>query len=121
MALDDADAPYLTRVLGSLEIRRSAAPDAPACVALPSPARIRCSATAGLAPAIVADLPRSHLLDHDDRGRLRCNGCHGPNGTMTDDVLGLHDLTPEAGAPDLAERRRLVLDTLRAATSSLWR
>jgi hypothetical protein len=115
VAVDTSGAPFVTRVIGSLEIRRGETEEAAACVALPVPARVRCGAGGGLAPASLSDLPSSHFLARDETGHLRCNGCHGSAGAMTDSVLGLRDLHPAEAQLDLATRRAMVLDRLREA------
>jgi hypothetical protein len=113
VAIDTRGAPFVTRVVGSLEIRRGETDDAAACVALPRPSFVRCGVGAGLSPARLSELPSSHFLQRDDTGHLRCNNCHGPAGTMTDSVLGTRDLSALEAPADLAARRAVVLDRLR--------
>lgn len=120
IAVDDRGAPFVTRVVGSIEVRRGTSQDAPACVALSSPARLRCGQAAGLEVADVPHLPKNHFFTRDDRQRLACNGCHGAAGTMADDVLGTRDLAPADVPSDLATRRQAVLDETTKGLSALW-
>ena len=114
VALDDRGEPYLTSVVGSIEVRRGTARDAAACVILPSAARQRCGIGAGLAAVTdVSALPDSHFLGHGSNGLVRCNTCHDAAPTATDLLIGTFDLDAGAEADDLATRRALVLDRLR--------
>ena len=116
VAVDDRGDPFVTSVVGSIEIRRGDARDAAACVILPSAAQLRCARGAGLAAVTdVQSLPNSHFLGHEASGALRCNQCHDTPSSGFDVALGTFDLDAGATADDLAARRALVLDRLRAA------
>src|SRR6185295_2516311 len=78
VAVDTRGAPFVTSVVGSIEIRRGESADSAACLALTSPARLRCGAFGGLIDVHdVGELPRSHFTSRDEHGFLKCNDCHG--------------------------------------------
>jgi hypothetical protein len=76
VAFDDAGEPFVTNVVGAIEIRRGLEQDARECVLEIDAARLRCKMLGGLAPAPLASLSQSHFLSHDDAGHVRCNSCH---------------------------------------------
>lgn len=120
IAIDGDGAPFVTSVVGSIEIRAGRGFDAPACVALQSPERVRCNLFEGLRePATLADLPGGHFLRRDHHGHLRCNDCHGPEGDTG--LIGAIDLAPNAVGPELASRRTKALAALRALLDPLRR
>jgi hypothetical protein len=76
IAFDQSGKPFVTNVIGSIEIRRGFAADATACVIAIDPARLRCKRLAGMrAIRAVKDLPRSPFLGHYDT-TVKCNSCH---------------------------------------------
>jgi hypothetical protein len=118
VAIDESGTPFVTGVVGSIEIRRGFGRDAPACVVLASPARVRCRKLGGLAAAPNASrFPQSHFLGHDDDFSVRCNGCHASEDT----VMGftLSNLAPEEVASVLAARREAALRALTTAYASI--
>jgi hypothetical protein len=120
VAIDTDGAPFVTAVVGSLEIRAGRALDAPACVALQSMDRVRCGAFDGLRdPSTLAEMPGGHFLRRDERGHLRCNDCHGPGGDSP--LVGAIDLAPQAVDEDLGFRRHVLVTRLRAQLDSLRR
>lgn len=111
VAIDEAGVPFVTGVVASIEMRRGFGRDAPACVVLASPSRVRCNKLGGLAAAPNAShFPQSHFLAHDGDAHVRCNACH----TAEDAVMGftLSPLAPEEASAVLATRREAVLKKL---------
>jgi hypothetical protein len=120
IAVDTEGAPFATAVVGSIEIRKGRGLEAPACVALQSPDRLRCGLFAGLRePGSLNELPGGHFLRRDEHGHLRCNDCHGPEGDSP--VIGALDVDPESVAFELARHRRTTIARLRALLDPLRR
>lgn len=118
VAIDTEGAPFATAIVGSIEIRAGRGLDAPACVALQSPDRIRCGLFEGLRePHALDELPGGHFLRRDHHGHLRCNDCHGPEGDAP--LIGAIDLAPDDVAAVLATHRRETLGRLRARLDGL--
>jgi len=131
VGVDEKGAPFVTNVVGHLEIRRGRTTAAEACVVLADPGRARCgaaSALAAVAPTAVALLPSTHFFRHDDRGGLACNDCHelgrSEPSARPDRALGADIVTLERGEPTrraLAERRAALLERLRVTLDPLFR
>lgn len=120
IAVDNEGVPFATGVVGSIEIRAGRTLEAPACVALQAPTRIRCGLFDGLRePASLDELPGSHFLRRDELGHLRCNDCHGPNGDSP--LVGAIDVAPEGVAEELGYHRRITIMRLRALLDPLRR
>lgn len=103
VAIDPSGKPYVTNVVGSVEIRRGMDKHAAVCVVLVDPSRLRCGKLGGLrAIRSLADLPQTPFLRHDDRV-AKCNSCH----IDEDSVVGLKLL--DGFEPD---HDRKVLDEL---------
>jgi hypothetical protein len=118
VAIDDAGVPFVTGVVAAIEMRRGWRPEAPACVVLASPARVRCKSHGGLqAQPNASRFPQSHFLAHDDDLLVRCNGCH----TANDTAMGftLQTLAPEETHAVLAARRDAALNALTIAWAKL--
>jgi hypothetical protein len=76
VAIDPSGKPYVSDVIGSIEIRRGLGLDASACVVVVDPARLRCGKLAGLrAIRSPRDLPRTPFLDHTPDA-VKCGSCH---------------------------------------------
>lgn len=111
VAIDDAGAPFVTGVVAAIEMRRGFGRDAPACVILASPARVRCKSRGGLQSSPNASgFPQSHFLAHDGDLLVRCNGCYTANDTAMSFTLS--PLAPEETAAVLADRRDATLHEL---------
>lgn len=120
VAVDTEGTPFATAVVGSLEIRAGRGLEAPACVALPSPERVRCGIFDGLRePKSLDELPGGPFLRRDERGHLRCNDCHGPNGD--EPLIGDIDMDPPSVAGELTNHRRATIARLRALLDPLRR
>lgn len=120
VAVDTEGTPFATAVVGSIEVRAGRGFDAPACVALQSPERVRCGLFEGLRePNALDELPGGHFLRRDERGHLRCNDCHGPEGDSA--LIGAIDLAPVSVDGELAMHRRTTLNRLRALLDPLRR
>ena len=119
VAIDDRGEPFVTSVVGSVEIRRGVRREAHACVLLPDAARLRCGTGGGLAPvADLGALPQSHFLGGGKKGMLRCIMCHGATNQGADLSIGTFDVDAGAAHEELATRRARVLASLRRALRS---
>jgi hypothetical protein len=120
VAIDDAGNPYITSVVGSIELRRGFDGDARACVVLLGASRVRCDQEIGGLEAVVSPsaLPQSHFLAHDDSGHVRCNNCHAPETPDVDFGMAIKDVTADERTATLDERRNVVLRKLGTALSA---
>jgi hypothetical protein len=122
VALDDMGRPFVTRVVSGIEMRIGASQDAPACVVIPSPSKLRCSQHAGLEVVTdPRDLPQSHFTMNATRTHIGCNGCHGnaPGGNGM--ALGLADVPKAEVAATLTRRRAEALEALARAIAEIDR
>ncbi len=122
LAVDAAGHPFLTSVVGSIEIRRGDENTAPACVALASPERMRCGAAAGVAAVRdVSALPKNHFFGRAAGGRLPCNGCHSAAGDPDGLLSGTINVDAASMDGEIARREALLADTVAGKLAPLWR
>ncbi len=121
-AVDVEGRPFLTSVVGSIEIRRGEANTSPACVAIASPERVRCGAAAGLAAVRdFGELPKNHFLVQRVGDRLPCNGCHTAAAESDGMLLGVFAVDAGASSAELARREALLVETLSRSLAKLSR
>ncbi len=110
VAIDTAWQPHITSLVGRVEIRRSHAEDASACVAHLNVTRLDCSSGRLEPLRSVENLPISHFLAKREAG-LSCRDCHGQKSMRSQDDLLFGDLTPlkRSGRPHLNARRVALL------------
>ncbi len=120
IALDDMGRLFVTRVVSGIEMRIGPAPDAPACVVVSSPRKLRCAHHAGLEVATdPRDLPQSHFTMNATRTHIGCNGCHGNESGGNGMVLDVRDVPKAEVAATLARRRAEALEVLSRAIAAI--
>ena len=75
VAIDSSGDAHLTPIVSRVELRRSKAPDAPACVGKLVPERLRC-AKGRLLPRPLAQLTENQFITKVGDDRVECDRCH---------------------------------------------
>lgn len=121
LAVDVEGRPFLTPVVGSIEIRRGEEHTSPACLGMPSLSRVRCDVAAGLAAVTdLRELPKNHFFRGAPEGRLPCNSCHTAKADDDGMLLGMADVDPGGVVAELARREALLVESVARALRPLW-